>query len=73
MAVKHLYRTLLDCLVRLREKQDIQMEICNQITKANIPFERELFDEALNELNKAKKLATVNENDPLILLINERN
>lgn len=69
MAVKHLYRTLLDCLVRLREKQDIQMEICNQITKANILFERELFDEALNELNKAKKLATVNENDPLILLI----
>lgn len=69
MAVKHLYRTLLDCLVKLREKQDVQTEICNQISKANILFEREMFDEAFHELEKAKKLAITYENDPLSLLI----
>ncbi len=60
IAAKHLYRVLLDCLVQLREKQDIQ---------AGILFERELFDNALAELEKAKKLAVTYENDPLLLLI----
>lgn len=69
MAAKHLYRVLLDCLVRLREKQDIQTTIFNYITKAGILFERELFDAAFAELEKAKKLAITYENDPLLLLI----
>ena len=56
IAAKHLYRVLLDCLVQLREKQDIQTTIFNYITKAGILFERELFDNALAELEKAKKL-----------------
>lgn len=68
-AVKHLYRVLMDCLIRLREKEDIQTHIFNYITKAGILFERELFDEAFTELNKAKKLAITYENDPLQLLI----
>ena len=50
IAAKHLYRVLLDCLVQLREKQDIQTTIFNYITKAGILFERELFDNALAEL-----------------------
>lgn len=58
MAAKHLYRVLLDCLVLLREKQDIQTTIFNYITKAGILFERELFNNAFVELEKAKKLAT---------------
>ena len=33
MAVKHLYKALLDCLVRLREKQDDQTRIFNMISK----------------------------------------
>lgn len=69
MAAKHLYQVLLDCLVQLREKQDIQTSIFNYITKAGILFERELFDNAFAELEKAKKLATTYENDPLLLLI----
>ena len=69
IAAKHLYRVLLDCLVQLREKQDIQTTIFNYITKAGILFERELFDNALAELEKAKKLAVTYENDPLLLLI----
>lgn len=70
-AVKHLYRVLLDCLVKLREKQDIQTRIFNYISRADILFERELFDEALIELENAKKLATTYENDPLLLLIRQ--
>ena len=69
MAVKHLYRVLLDCLVQLREKQDIQTTIFNYITKASILFERELFDNAFTELEKAKKLASIYENDLMLLLI----
>lgn len=69
IAAKHLYRVLLDCLVQLREKQDIQTTIFNYITKAGILFERELFDNALAELEKAKKLAVTYENDLLLLLI----
>ena len=69
IAAKHLYRVLLDCLVQLREKQDIQTTIFNYITKAGILFERELFDNALAELEKAKKLAVTYENDSLLLLI----
>lgn len=69
MAAKHLYRVLLDCLVQLREKQDIQATIFNYITKAGILFERELSANAFAELEKAKKLAVMYENDPLLLLI----
>ena len=35
-AVKHLYRVLLECLVRLREKQDVQTRIFNYISKAGV-------------------------------------
>ena len=68
-AVKHLYRVLLECLVRLREKQDVQTRIFNYISKAGVLFEREIFDEAIIELDKAKKLAITYENDSLLLLI----
>lgn len=69
MATKYLYQVLLDCLVQLRDKQDIQTTIFNYITKTNILFERELFDNAFTELEKAKKLAITYENDLLLLLI----
>ena len=69
MAVKHLYQVILDCLVLLREKQDIQTTIFNHITKANILFERELYNNAFSELEKARKLATIYEKDTLLLLI----
>ena len=69
MASKHLYRIVMECLVRLREKQEVQASIFNSITKAGILFERELSDAAFAELDKAKKLAVTYENDPLLLLI----
>ena len=69
IAVKHLYRTILDCLVFLKGKNDIQTKIFNLITEANILFERSLYGDAMQHLNKAKKLATIYEMDKLILLI----
>lgn len=69
MAAKHLYRVIMDCLVHLRKKEDVQAAIFNYITKADILFERELFEEAFNQLDKAKSLAVTYENDPLLLLI----
>lgn len=69
MAVKHLYKTILDCLVLLREKQDMQTQVFNHISKAAIMFEREMTNEAFTELNKAKSIATKYEYDSLLLLI----
>lgn len=69
VAAKHLYTVILDCLQILREKQDIQSKIFSYISKANILFERELFEEAFVELDKAKKLASTYEQDTLLLLI----
>lgn len=69
MAVKHLYKVILDCLIHLSKNQDIQNQIFNAISKASILFERELLGEALAELEKAEKLAVHYENDSLILLI----
>lgn len=69
MATKHLYRVVLDCLEHLRDKQDMQAAIFSAVTKADILFERSLFDAAFVELEKAKRLALASENDPLQLLI----
>lgn len=69
MAAKHLSRVIMDCLVHLRKKENVQAAIFNHITKAEILFERELFEAAFNQLDKAKNLATTYENDPLLLLI----
>ena len=69
MAVKHLYKVVLNCLVHLNKQQDIQTQIFDYISKAGILFERELLNEALSELEKAEKLAIHYENDSLILLI----
>lgn len=68
MASKHLYRQILGSLLKLREKQDVQTEIFNRISKAGILFERELSEDALAEINKAKELARDFENDLLLQL-----
>jgi hypothetical protein len=69
IACKYLYKILLDCLVKLREKQDAQTAIYNKIAKAGILFERDLFENALDELNKAKRLANDYDHDLLLHLI----
>ena len=69
MASKYLYKVLLDCLVKLREKQDVQTAIYNKIAKAGILFERDLFENAIDELHIAERLASDYENDLLLHLI----
>jgi effector-binding domain-containing protein len=68
MASKHLYKTIMEILLKLRENQNVQITIFNTISKAEILFERELWNNAFFELNKAKQLARHFENDPLLLL-----
>lgn len=69
MAYKHLFKVIMDSLIKLREKQDPQTAIFNYISKAEILFERGLFGETLSELNNAKRLAVDWENDLLLQLV----
>lgn len=69
IAVKHLYKILLDTLLRLNEKQNVETRIFNHLSKAGILFERELKEEAFLELDRAKKLAHTFENDLALLLV----
>ncbi|MDR1984055.1 MAG: hypothetical protein LBQ28_04435 [Prevotellaceae bacterium] len=69
MAAKHLYNTIMDCLIYLHRKQDIQTKIFALISEADILYERALFDDAMEALKKAKKMAAMYEMDSLILLL----
>jgi len=69
MAAKHLYKVLMECLLKLRESRDVQATLCNMVLKADILFERELWENAFHELNKAKQLAINFENHIILLLI----
>ncbi|MDR1347253.1 MAG: hypothetical protein LBJ63_02315 [Prevotellaceae bacterium] len=68
MAVKHLYHTIMDCLIYLHRKQDVQTKIFALISEADILYERALFDEAIEKLGKAKKTALTYEIYSLSLL-----
>ena len=54
MAVKHLYKVVLNCLVHLNKQQDIQTQIFDYISKAGILFERELLMKPYRNLRKRK-------------------
>lgn len=71
MAVKHLYKVLLDSLTHLHRQQDIQAQIFDHISKADILIGRELLDDALAELDKAEKLALHYEKHTLLLIIRQ--
>ena len=55
MSVKYLYRTIMDCLIYLHRKQDIQTKIFALISESDILFERALIDEAMEALKKPLK------------------
>lgn len=69
MAAKYLKQNILECLIHLRGKQDIQARIFELLSVAGILFERGLKEEAMAELGKAKQLAVTYEMDSLELLI----
>ena len=68
MAVKHLYRNIMDCLIHLRRKRDIQSKLFATFVEADILYERALFDDALAKLNKIKKISSIYEMDTLTLM-----
>ncbi|MDR0603482.1 MAG: hypothetical protein LBG80_04165 [Bacteroidales bacterium] len=68
IAVKHLYRAIMDCLIYLHRKRDIQTKIFALISESDILFERTLVDEAMESLQKAKKMALTYEMSSLLIL-----
>lgn len=58
VAVAYLYETLLDVLLALRKKQDSDYLLFNKIMQARILFEKGLYDEALELLDKIKQEST---------------
>lgn len=72
VAVKHLNSVILDCIVHLRRKQDMQARIFNYVTSAEVLFERGLVDDSFAELRKARKLAEFYEYDLLSMLIRRK-
>ncbi|MDR2652456.1 MAG: hypothetical protein LBC68_09125, partial [Prevotellaceae bacterium] len=69
MAVKHLYNSIMDCLIYLHRKQNIQTKIFAMISEADVLFERTLFDEAMETLTKAKNMALTYEMYSLLILL----
>jgi hypothetical protein len=68
-SVKHLYEAMMGCLIHLHKRQDISAKIFVLLTEADILYGRALFEEALDALSRAKKLASTYEKDALMLLI----
>ncbi|MDR2125538.1 MAG: hypothetical protein LBP63_01740 [Prevotellaceae bacterium] len=69
ITVKHLYQTVMDCLIYLHRKMDIQTKIFALISEANILFERALTDESMKTLKKAKTMALTYEIYPMLIFL----
>lgn len=71
VAVAYLYETLLDVLQALRKDQDSDYRLFNKLIRARILFEKGLYDETLELLDKVKQEAEQYEN-LLVLLFASR-
>ncbi|WP_101689519.1 hypothetical protein [Dysgonomonas massiliensis] len=58
----YLYKVLLDNLLSLKAKNDIGIELNNEIGKAQILFDKSMYEEALNKLSQVKAKASKHEN-----------
>jgi hypothetical protein len=65
--VSYLYKILLDSLLTFRENQDSYYKLFNKIMKVRILFEKSLFADALDLLDKIKKEAARYENHIILL------
>ncbi len=54
IAVKHLYKVVVDCLLHLRSRHDIQARISNRMAEAEILFRCGLLQAATEELTGRK-------------------
>lgn len=55
--VKHLYKVLTDCLLRLRMEQDKSTSLVTGLLKVNILFEKSLYEEGFQQLGKIQAQA----------------
>jgi hypothetical protein len=66
--VKYLYKILLDTLLELRKEQDSHYMLFNSIMKARVLFEKSLFENCFELLNKVKEDSKKFENYYALLL-----
>ncbi len=59
--MKHLYKVLTDCLLRLRMEQDKNSTLLTRLLKANILFEKSLYEEGFKQLQKIQANAQEHE------------
>ncbi|MCD7937188.1 MAG: hypothetical protein LUG98_10040, partial [Tannerellaceae bacterium] len=68
-SLQYLYKQLLNSLTLVNTQEKIQQEIFRFLSYAEILYERKIVSQALVELNRAKGLAELYEQDILLLLI----
>lgn len=71
IAVKHLYKVVVDCLLHLRSRYDIQARISDRTAEAELLFRCGLLQAATEELSRAKKLARQYEMTALLIQIRQ--
>lgn len=67
-AVNYLYRVLLNIMLELRKDQDSYYSLFDKILKARILFEKSLYKECFDLLDKVKSSAASFENYPALLI-----
>lgn len=65
----YLYEQILNCLVKINSRNNMQNHIFRYISQATLLYERRFMKEAMQKLSKAKQLAQNFEHDILLLLI----
>ncbi|MDL2213875.1 hypothetical protein LJC05_04880 [Bacteroides sp. OttesenSCG-928-J23] len=68
VSIQYLYEKLLDTLLTLRKKKDIYVDLCNNICKARMLYERSLFYECFEILENTIELAEYYENHEILLM-----
>lgn len=71
IAVKHLYKVVIECLLHLRGRDSIRSRISDCLSEAEILFRCGLFRPAIERLNGAKALALRHEQTACLLLIRQ--
>lgn len=67
-SVNHLYRILLNAMLELRKDQDSHYSLFDKILKARILFEKSMYNECFDLLDKVKNAAREQENFYALLL-----
>ena len=67
-SVNYLYKILLNTMLELRNEQDSYYSLFDKILKARILFEKSLYKECFDLLNKVKTSAAAFENYPALLI-----